>query len=192
MKLRSLWNVTVLAADEPDPRPGRRQRLDWLSALLEEYSPTLVHDVGYIGARLWVEASDSLAAVADAVASWTFAAERAGIKQATPVRLSVVHEHELRRNPDVSGLPALVGVSEIAQMLSVSKARASELARRAVGFPSPVAELASGPVWTEPSVRAFLADWPRRPGRPRGPAAGIPLHESLEVPISGTTTRAPR
>ncbi|MGH3327794.1 MAG: hypothetical protein ACRDPT_08395 [Streptomycetales bacterium] len=192
MKLRSLWNVTVLAADEPHPQPDRRQRLDRLSALLEEYSPTLVQDVNYVGARLWVEASDSLAAVADAVASWTFAAERAGIPTATPVRLNVVHEHEFRRDPGASGLPALVGISEIAQMLSVSKARASELARRAVGFPPPVAELASGPVWTEPSVRAFLADWPRRPGRPRGVAAGIPLHESLEAPVSGATPRARR
>jgi hypothetical protein len=62
--------------------------------------------------------------------------------------------------------PSLVGVSELAEMLGVSRQRASELQTRK-GFPSPLANLASGPVWSETSLRRFIQGWKRKPGRPR-------------------------
>jgi hypothetical protein len=60
----------------------------------------------------------------------------------------------------------LVGVTEVAQELGVSKQRVSEL-RAVEVFPAPIAELAAGPVWTRRSLTAFLSTWQRRPGRPR-------------------------
>jgi len=65
-------------------------------------------------------------------------------------------------------VPALVGVREVAELLGVSKQRASELAR-SKKFPAPLTTLASGPVWTEGSVRCFAETWSRRPGRPAAP-----------------------
>lgn len=62
--------------------------------------------------------------------------------------------------------PAIVGVSELADLLGVSKARASELARFE-GFPAPFAMLKSGPVWIESNVKDFAETWVRKPGRPR-------------------------
>lgn len=59
-----------------------------------------------------------------------------------------------------------VGVTEVAELLGVSRQRASELRTRR-GFPAPIAELASGPVWTASSLGRFLETWERRPGRPR-------------------------
>ena len=59
-----------------------------------------------------------------------------------------------------------LGVSEVAEMLGVSKQRVSELRRTRSDFPEPVAELASGPVWAISSLRRFLDEWPRRAGRP--------------------------
>jgi len=67
---------------------------------------------------------------------------------------------DLARPPD-----RYVGVSEIAQMLGVSRQRASELRTRP-GFPAPIADLASGPVWTRGSLDRFISTWERRPGRP--------------------------
>jgi len=54
------------------------------------------------------------------------------------------------------------------------------MARTAASFPRPVAQLASGPVWTETSVRAFAEDWPRRPGRPRRRAAATSRGEDVD------------
>jgi hypothetical protein len=73
---------------------------------------------------------------------------------------------ELERQLDEPTYPDVVGVSELAMLLGVSRQRASELARSAT-FPRLFAELASGPVWTESHVRRFVDDWERRCGRPR-------------------------
>lgn len=62
-------------------------------------------------------------------------------------------------------IPPLVGVSEAAEILGVTRQRAHTMAATSTGFPTPVAELASGPVFLERAVRAFAAI-PRRPGRP--------------------------
>ncbi|MEQ1701740.1 MAG: hypothetical protein ABMA25_16650 [Ilumatobacteraceae bacterium] len=68
-------------------------------------------------------------------------------------------------------LPALVGISEAAELLGVSRQRAHAMAKTA-SFPPPIAELAAGPVYLETAVRAFAAH-PRRSGRPpRGQIAG--------------------
>jgi hypothetical protein len=63
-----------------------------------------------------------------------------------------------------------LGVSEVAEMLHVSKQRVSELHGRP-GFPEPIADLASGPVWRRSQLERFLAEWPRRPGRRRSATA---------------------
>ena len=66
-------------------------------------------------------------------------------------------------HPDDTAI--LAGVREIAEMLKVSPQRVSELRHRP-DFPAPVAELAAGPVWRVSSLRRFIQEWPRRPGRP--------------------------
>lgn len=58
------------------------------------------------------------------------------------------------------------GVAEVAEMLHVSRQRISEL-RMTKGFPAPLAELASGPVWAVSTLSSFTDTWERRPGRPR-------------------------
>lgn len=63
--------------------------------------------------------------------------------------------------------PNVVGVSELAEMLGVSRQRASELAR-SPGFPAPFTMLAAGPVWIEPNVSDYIKTWVRKPGRPPG------------------------
>ncbi len=61
----------------------------------------------------------------------------------------------------------LVGLSEIAAMLGVSRQRAGQLVRDYEDFPSPVAELASGRIWETAAVEAWANAHPvRPPGRP--------------------------
>jgi hypothetical protein len=69
---------------------------------------------------------------------------------------------------DLPGLPKLLGISEVAKRLDVSKQRATELARTNRLFPPPLAELASGPVWTAWQIGSFERSWTRKPGRPPG------------------------
>lgn len=69
---------------------------------------------------------------------------------------------------DLPGLPTLLGVAEVAKRLQVTKQRAAELARTHRSFPPPLAELASGPVWTAWQIGSFQRTWTRKPGRPPG------------------------
>jgi len=63
----------------------------------------------------------------------------------------------------------LVGLSEIATMLGVSRQRAGQIVRDYDDFPPPVAELASGRIWETPAVEAWAKAHPvRPPGRPAG------------------------
>lgn len=76
-----------------------------------------------------------------------------------------LHELELSQEPET-----YVGVSEIARLLGVSRQRVAQLRVRD-HFPSPVAELAAGPVWTRSSLNHFVEGWSRAPGRPRNSSA---------------------
>lgn len=69
----------------------------------------------------------------------------------------------------VSMTSHLVGLSEIATMLGVSRQRAGQIVRDYEDFPPPVAELASGRIWETTAVEAWANAHPvRPPGRPTG------------------------
>lgn len=61
----------------------------------------------------------------------------------------------------------LMGATEVAEYLEVSRQRVLELRQKKEGFPRPVAELRSGPVWDRAAIDEFVAHWERKSGRPR-------------------------
>ena len=105
-----------------------------------------------------------------AVRWFNTACEKVGLRHDGIARIDVMAEayleRELVREPE-----RYAGVSEVAELLGVSRQRIAELRARP-DFPEPVAELAAGPIWRVSSLNRFLEQWPRRPGRPRKAAAG--------------------
>jgi len=59
----------------------------------------------------------------------------------------------------------LVSVTEIAEMLGVSRQRVNQLIEAYADFPAPEADLAIGRVWTRRSVESWADSHPRKPGR---------------------------
>jgi hypothetical protein len=55
----------------------------------------------------------------------------------------------------------LVGLTEIATMLGVSRQRVDQLSRDVEGFPAPVGEISAGRIWE----RADVEQWARETGR---------------------------
>lgn len=112
-----------------------------------------------------VEADTLKAATSTALA--TFARAVHDGLPGTKVRSRWVHvldEAEFDRRLDEPVIPALVGISEIATTLGVSKTRARELV--AAGTIRAVASLAAGPVCRADDLERYAAT-PRKPGRPR-------------------------
>jgi len=62
--------------------------------------------------------------------------------------------------------PAIVGVTEVAGMLHISKQRVSTLSKRE-DFPAPLARLGSGAVWRAGDLSTFAQGWQRKAGRPK-------------------------
>jgi predicted DNA-binding transcriptional regulator AlpA len=56
-----------------------------------------------------------------------------------------------------------LGVAELAGKLGVSRQRVHQLRAAYSDFPTPVAELANGPIWHDADVAAWVAKHPQRP-----------------------------
>lgn len=96
----------------------------------------------------------------------TKAAIKIGSRFGTVIGLEVITTAEADRRLEQPAFPPLAGIREVAELLGVSRQRASELQTRP-GFPAPVAVLASGPVWRVGDLSSFAETWERKPGRPR-------------------------
>jgi hypothetical protein len=172
------WSVTIEAESDESDGGGvvGSDKLDDLLSVLDHFSPVVIvppeeprgTPIRY-GVDLSVLADAAAEATDIAVAAFETAVKEIGLPEWPIVKLGVITEAELDASLATSNFPTLLGVSELADLLGVSKQRASELARTA-SFPSPVATLASGPVWVEHAVVRYLEEWERRPGRPKAAA----------------------
>lgn len=126
--------------------------------------------VARYGTRFCVDAEDAEGAVRSAVGAFRAAQRELGLPEWPTVRLEALTMEDLERDNTAARWPELLGVTELADLLGVSKQRASELAR-STSFPPPLMHLASGPVWVRPVVERFSETWERRPGRPA--SAGV-------------------
>lgn len=163
------WNVTFHAAPTRDDEEGV-VTLEAIEALLDGINATASFEPGRFTVSMWAEGEKPGIAVGDAYERWSEACVEAGLPPWQAVRIEIATEQELIGEVERPNAPELLGVAELAELLGVSKQRASELARSST-FPAPVAELASGPVWLAPSVSRYVAEWQRRPGRRSNHAA---------------------
>jgi predicted DNA-binding transcriptional regulator AlpA len=62
----------------------------------------------------------------------------------------------------------LVSVTEIAEMLGISRQRVNQLIQAYEDFPPPEADLAIGRVWLRSAIEEWAKSHPRRAGRPKG------------------------
>jgi hypothetical protein len=116
-----------------------------------------------ISVTLVVEASTLSEALVAGITQMSASLARAKVS-AKIVAARVLSPDELERELATTPIPQLVGVAEVANLLKVSRQRASELAQSAM-FPPPVARLSAGPIWLRSSIVAFAKAWDRRPGR---------------------------
>lgn len=163
------WTVTLDLSVEPDPTD---EELDELVDLLPaDLAPIVSGGPGHDRIHVTLAIPDDLgpaAALQEAGSEVHNCIEKTWNVHARTVAAEVLTWDEHDRRLAAPAFPALVGVSEIADMLGVSRQRVSVLSR-SEDFPEPVARLAAGPVWRAEDLSTFADGWHRQPGRPREP-----------------------
>lgn len=168
------WSVSLVAAGAGPALDEADGRLVDLAEALEEHAGVVSSQPLRYGARLSVQAPSAGKAVETATRRFQEAARRVGLRSWPVVRAEAMTEVELDAELEEPTYPQLMGVAEVAEALGTSRQRVSALARQRRGLPPPLAQLASGPVWSATTLRRFIDEWDRRPGRPGRPrtAAG--------------------
>jgi hypothetical protein len=156
------WTIHVEAAGDGEVEP---ELLDELMDALAGHSAAVSSARGRYGAQFDVTGTDAATAVQAALQTWAAAVARVGLPAWPVVRVEAITVAEQEADLQRPSFPTLVGVSEAARILGVSKQRLAQLSTRP-DFPEPMVNLASGPVWLTSGIRGFERRWPRKPGRP--------------------------
>jgi hypothetical protein len=162
------WNVRLEAEDLEGaiPDDNAQSITDALFEILHEQSPAVSIGNGSLSVTMKIVADSPVRAVEEAVMLLDKAGSQAGVWDLTKylVRMSAETPEAFKRRVLTPDRVELVGLAEVAEMLGISRQRASELTRRRE-FPMPVIVLAATPVWLASSVEYFRNNWDRKSGR---------------------------
>ncbi len=137
-----------------------------------------IPDAGQATVTLHVEDDSPVDAGATALAQIMTALELGRL-----LAFEVVAEIEYERRASLPTMPELVGASEAAEILGVSRQRVHQLYRENAMFPAPLVQVAMGPLWDRKAIEAFRRRWERRPGRPRVSQRG--RRQGLDILVTG-------
>jgi len=144
------------------------EAIDKLLALMRPHHGSVEAERDVWSVHVSVQAANAPTAVRQAVKLVTNLGRAAGMPRWPAAHVEAMREDLRVGDLARPALPELVGPSEAAAMLGVSRQRVHQLATEHRRFPPPLLRLASGPLWLADAVRAFAATWERKPGRPRG------------------------
>jgi hypothetical protein len=167
------WSVSLGFAHRV-PANELTDRVDDLLEALAPQHAAASYDGHGITVQLTVTATSFLKAEEEALTVLLLALRKAGIGNDGIFGAQAQTMEQLAREQEASNMPELIGVTELAQLLGVTRQRASELARTGSGFPRPLTFLASGPVWDKSTILRYVDQWERRPrGRPKRVSATV-------------------
>ncbi|EKT77333.1 hypothetical protein WSS_A38286 [Rhodococcus opacus M213] len=156
-----MWAITLSYSADAD-----RNTLDsWEDALAEhDATAARIPNEGST-LTLYVDAADPIDAVS---VGGTLARP---VTDRTPSGVEVLDEEAHVERALRPNLPELVSAPEVGEILGgITRQRVYQL-QRTNGFPEPLYNLRTGPVWDATAIRAFAANWDRKPGRRPAPPA---------------------
>jgi len=113
-----------------------------------------------------ISADDLTAAIALGIAVLVAAAGQAGVSVGRTVEAEALEVERQEAQLSEPNLPDLVGPTEVASILHVSRQRVHQLLAENRHFPPALLRLGSGPLWLRSTIEAFDRTWERRIGRP--------------------------
>lgn len=162
--VKTEWTVTI------EGRPAKVVDLEDILDELAEFSPAVQFGDGLLSTTATRRANSPIEAydyIYEALNPLT------GKLEIEFVEIKTVERQD--RDLEVSNLPELVGLAEIADMVGTTRQRVFQMTANR-GFPFPVMELRSGRLWSKVAVASYLEH--RRAGIP--PVPGIVARASAE------------
>jgi hypothetical protein len=163
------WSVLILKRAPQGTRGSLTDddaRVDDFLEALAPWSPTIAVESDSWSVRMNVPAKEPHEAIEQAQANIGVLSQQCRFPAWPVGRVEAVDVERLVAELEESNLPYLVGTTEVAGMLEISRQRIHEL-RKAGRFPEPLIELAAGPIWLRATISSFNRQWVRAPGRPR-------------------------
>jgi len=161
------WSVTLGFAHHL-AKDTLTDRIDDLLEAMAPYHAAASFDAHGVSVQFTVEAASVGKAIDAGLTVLLKALQEVGIKADGIFGAQAQTMEHLAAEQDLPNYPDLIGVAELAEILGVSRQRASELARTGSGFPRPLRFLASGPIWDKAMIARYVQHWDRRPrGRPK-------------------------
>ncbi len=156
------WSVRIEAAHNAGQERGL-QLIDQVMRSLRNYAAVSSGGPSTLAVQMTVTADSLPSAFAKGIKAFEQAVRNAGAPKTfeiVDVETETDKHFEARVDePD----PELIGIAELANLVNVSRSRASAMAARR-DFPAPYARLASGPVWIKANLSRWFEEWQRRPG----------------------------
>jgi hypothetical protein len=155
------WSVYISAVGDPTAQRLSDQQQENFAKFFVDARGSVSTVPGQYAAQFTVEADDPREALDTALSIFNRAVSWADLPHWQLVDVRIMEQDRLR----AALIGPLVGVTEIAWLLKVSKQRVTQLAQRD-DFPAPQASLKAGPVWQLAQIEEFKDRWSRRTGRP--------------------------
>ena len=165
------WTVTIEAAGDLAAEQVDLDCIDALRVALASLNAAASTSNRRFGVQLDIDAPTAEGAAEAAVTAFRLAAAQSGLPEWPVVRVGVMTVEDQETALGEPSFPDILGVTEAARLLRVSRQRVDQLRAEHPDFPKPIVRLASGPIWLRSSIEGFDRRWHRRPGRPPRNAA---------------------
>lgn len=149
--------IEIALEESDEPIPDLESKLAVLREAIVDRGgvPLVSKDRSSYGARFFVRTPGAESAIEEGMETLKDAAMTAGLPDSPVVDAEASTMDEMAGEEPEVDVPALIGITELADLLGVSNQLVTVLVR-AKGFPPPVAELNAGPVWVLESINRFI------------------------------------
>lgn len=157
------WAVTVTTALRSAATESQLE--DLLDVLIERGAGAVTSTGRTISSTMTLHNQpDALAASIAGANTLTVALSTLDIEAEQLTGIEAITTDEQDRQLGMSTIPPLVGASEAAAILKVSRQRIHQLHTSHSDFPPPAVEAAMGPLWLQAAIEGFDRRWTRKPG----------------------------
>jgi predicted DNA-binding transcriptional regulator AlpA len=144
-----MLSVQIELPDGFQLHPTAFQRID---RFLRGRAPVFRSGPKLFGLTFAVSGTDNAAALDESRPIVVKVLKTIGLQREAVTKITLVNVDEI--DQELDQIPELVGLTEAAAILGVSRQRVHQLAQKN-SFPSPVARLSSGSIWRETEVRNY-------------------------------------